>query len=201
MLFDGKAQQPAAAARSHDVVDVLALSPGQANGEEDGQVTGLGYQPRQSALARSQERPIMEQVARGVTGKVQLGQRQRAHARRRSLAYSVKSRLRVAFDIGHANLGRRRGYAKEPVTIAGARGPAHACKDQLVHDGSHLDNQLHSLYARGAGGMKCILHRLSLCVASFCCLGAGRSDFVQAVTKYMDDFSGLPHCPHTAPDS
>ena len=39
--------------------------------------------------------------------------------------------------------------------------------------------------------MKCILHRLSLCVASFCCLGAGRSDFVQAVTKYMDDFSGL----------
>ena len=70
----------------------------------------------------------MEQVARGVTGKVQLGQRQRAHSRRRSLAHSVKSRLRVAFYIGHTNLGRRRGYAKEPVTIAGPAAPLTPAK-------------------------------------------------------------------------
>ena len=64
-----------------------------------------------------QQRAVMEQIGRSITGQVKLGQHQRTNAAPSSLANSRQRNLGIALDIGHANLGRGRCRAQKTVVL------------------------------------------------------------------------------------
>ena len=59
----------------------------------------------------------MEQIGRGITGQVKLGQHQSTNAALDSRANSRQRNLGIALDIGHANLRRRRRHTQKAIVL------------------------------------------------------------------------------------
>ena len=59
----------------------------------------------------------MEQVRRSISGQIKLGQHQCTNAALGSLANSRQRDLGIAFDIGHANLRRRRRHTQKAIVL------------------------------------------------------------------------------------
>ena len=64
-----------------------------------------------------QQCAVMEQIGRGITGQVKLGQHQRANAALGSIANSHQRNLGIALDIGNANLRRRRRHTQKAIVL------------------------------------------------------------------------------------
>ena len=59
----------------------------------------------------------MEQISRGITSQVKLGQHERTNAALGSLANSRQRNLGIALDIGNANLRRRRRHTQKAIVL------------------------------------------------------------------------------------
>ena len=117
ILFGRKTQKLARAAHGGAVVDILGNCNGKTDGKDNRQLTSLVEDMYQSGLTGMQQRAVMEQVGRGIAAQVELGQHQRANAALGSLANSRQRNLGIAFDIGHANLRRRRRHTQKAIRL------------------------------------------------------------------------------------
>ena len=116
-----EAHKLAAHAHRGAVVDRVARAHGQAHGKKDRQVGRLGENMRKSALRRSEQSAVVEEVAAGVARKAELGQNERAHAVRSRLAHGAEHGRRVVLDVGYAQPGRGSRHAEE--AVVGRIGP------------------------------------------------------------------------------
>ena len=117
ILFGRKAQKLARAAHGRAIVDVFGHRNGQANSKDDRQLARFIEDAHQRRLAGVQQRAVMEQISRGITSQVKLGQHERTNAALGSLANSRQRNLGIALNIGHANLGRGRCQAQKTVVL------------------------------------------------------------------------------------
>ena len=117
ILLGRETQKLARAAHGGAVVDILGNRNGKTDGKDNRQLASFIENMCQCGLAGMQQCAVMEQIGRGITGQVKLGQHQRANAALGSIANSRQRNLGIALDIGDANLRRRRRHTQKAIVL------------------------------------------------------------------------------------